>query len=193
MAQKKPALKPRPCKWEGCTRGEDGGRNNFIPHNRWHVCCHYTCAIEYQKEVKAKRKKKEAKLNLKEFNQKDRAYMLKQTQEIFNRYIRLRDKDKPCVSCGHTGNRQRHASHFRPVGRNAIHRFSEDNVHASCSICNSHLSGNLVPYREELLIRIGPERLEALESNNDPKIWQVEELRELQDHYKAKIRELECV
>ena len=129
MAQKKPALKPKVCKNEDCDK-------EFIPHNRWHTTCCPQCAMDYTKQVKAKRKSREAKLSLKEYNQRDKAYMLKQCQEIFNRYIRLRERDKPCVICGHNGNRQRHASHLRPVGRNQGLRFNEDKVHASCSICN---------------------------------------------------------
>jgi hypothetical protein len=188
---KQKGLQPKVCKYSGCTRGEDGGPNTFTPHSRQHLCCHYTCAIEYTKEEKQRRKEKSKRLELKKYNQEDISYMLKQTQDIFNRYIRLRDKHLPCVSCGHTGDRQRHAGHFRPVGRNSQHRFNPLNAHSQCSICNNHMSGNLVQYREELIKRIGQKALDQLETDNTPKKWTIEELQAIQDEYKAMCRELE--
>jgi hypothetical protein len=116
---------------------------------------------------------------------------LVRAQAIFNKYIRLRDAKEPCISCGYAGaNRQWHAGHYRPQGRNGALRFSELNCHKQCSICNNHFSGNLVKYRESLTKKIGVEMVSELETNNQTKKWSIEELQEIIAKYKAKIKKL---
>ena len=110
---------------------------------------------------------------------------------MFNEYIRKRDVSLKCVSCPHSGDtRQWHAGHYRPAGNVAILRFDERNVHKQCSICNNHLSGNLVNYRKELINRIGLDQVEELEATNDPKQYTVEDYSEIIKTYKLKIKEL---
>jgi len=163
----------------------------FTPRNMQHKCHDYICAIQYQAEVTAKRKAKETRRNLKEFNQQDKSWLMKEAQKWFNKYIRERDKDLPCISCKHDGSRQRHASHYRPVGRNSKHRFNEMNVHSACSICNSHLSGNLVPYREELVKMYGIDKIKELECDNEPYSYSISELKSIICKYKSKSKDIE--
>ena len=88
-------------------------------------------------------------------------------QTAFNIYIRLRDEHKLCVSCGQSPyHGQRHASHFRPRSTASQLKFNCFNTNASCAQCNKYKSGNLIPYRIELLNRIGEEHVQALENNN---------------------------
>ena len=44
----------------------------------------------------------------------------------FHKYIRRRDQDKPCISCGKYTLLQ--AGHFYSAGGNPVVRFNEDNV-----------------------------------------------------------------
>jgi len=180
---KKNKLLDKECAFSGC-------HEMFTPHNRQHKCCRWQCSIDYQKEVVAKRKLKENRKALKEFKDGDIPHLTKVAQQTFNKYIRKRDEHLPCISCNHEGSRQRHAGHFRPVGRNHQMRFNENNAHSQCSICNNHLSGNLVPYREALMVKIGSDRVEALESDNMTKSYTIEELKDIIDTYKAKYKEL---
>ena len=76
------------------------------------------------------------------------------------------------------------------MGNNPAIRFNELNVHKSCSICNNHLSGNLIPYREALINKIGLDKVEWLESQKQTYKWTVEELQEVIQTYKAKTKEL---
>lgn len=69
-------------------------------------------------------------------------------------------------------------------------RFNPLNCHASCSICNNYLSGNLVPYRVELIKRVGLEEVEKLESKHEPLKLTVDEIKELIKTYKAKVKAL---
>lgn len=134
---------------------------------------------------------KENRRALKAFNESDKNVLKRKAIQVFNAYIRKRDEKLPCVSCGYDGTqRQIHAGHYRPAGNVAILRFDERNVHAQCSICNNHLSGNLVNYRNELINRIGLEVVEELESTNSPKQYTIEEYAEIIKTYKQKTKEL---
>lgn len=68
-----------------------------------------------------------------------------------NKLVRLIDKDKPCISCGHFPfTRQAHASHYYSIGSHPELRFNLFNIYKSCSICNNHKSGNIQGYNEGL-------------------------------------------
>ena len=122
--------------------------------------------------------------------------LIKEAQREFNAYIRARDRDQPCISCGapppdlsglHAG---RDAGHYRSVGSASHLRFHEDNVHAQCVHCNQWGAGRAVDYRIGLVARLDLARVEALEHNNTPNKWTHEELRGIRDTYRAKLKEL---
>lgn len=153
------------------------------------------CAVQYAnnkgKKLFAKKEKKdhiEAKKRLKD---NDRKFQIKKTQTIFNSYIRLRDDTLPCVSCLRFHDGQYHAGHYRSVGANPELRFDPRNCHKQCAPCNDHLSGNLVNYRINLVAKHGVEFVDFLEGPHKPKRYTIPELKELQQHYKQLIKELE--
>ena len=136
---------------------------------------------------KAKLKQKAANKARKEFNATDRSVLLKKAIKSFNEFIRLRDKNEHCISCGYVGGskpRQFHAGHYKPAGGYSYLRFDENNVHKQCSICNNHLSGNLVPYRNALILKVGQQEVDRLEQPNQIKKWSVEELQGIIDKYR---------
>ena len=81
-------------------------------------------------------------------------------QKLFNAIIRRRDEGKPCISCGQFKPSQ--AGHYYPVKNYDGLRFDEDNCHGQSIRDNKFLYGNLISYGENLLIRIGQERFDAL-------------------------------
>ena len=85
----------------------------------------------------------------------------KKAIEVFNAWIRERDKEKPCISCGMA--RVEQAGHFYSAGHHNALRFNEDNVHGQCVRCNYYLSGNLNRYRVNLEKKIGAEKLARLD------------------------------
>ena len=186
MISKKTQTKKRTTKEKVCAYSKC--EEVFEPYNSSHKCHHWECSIKYAEEITKKRKEKAARLDLKEFNQQDVSWLKKNAQSSFNAYIRARDKHLPCISCDHDGDRQIHAGHYRPTGRNSQLRYNEDNCHAQCSICNAHLSGNLVPYREALIKKIGLDRVEALENDNKHKSYSVSELQNIIKKYKQKLK-----
>lgn len=83
----------------------------------------------------------------------------------FRKWIRNRDKDKPCISCGSTKDLQ--AGHFYSAGHHPGLEFNEDNVNHQCLQCNYHLHGNLNEYRKKLIKLIGAESVEELDRISD--------------------------
>ncbi|MDE9480027.1 recombination protein NinG [Xenorhabdus bovienii] len=138
-----------------------------------------------QKEVEARDKLKTRKLAV-----KPRSYWIQQAQRAVNAYIRERDRDLPCVSCGTYISSQWDAGHYRTTSAAPQLRFDERNIQRQCIVCNQHKSGNLVPYRVELIRRIGLEPVEAIESNHDRHRWTIEECKAIRDEYRQKLREL---
>ena len=122
--------------------------------------------------------------------------LTKEAQIAFNAFIRERDRQAgyPCVSSGRpldwSGNAV-DAGHFRSTGAASHLRFNEDNCHAQSKHDNQYKSGNAVEYRIRLIERIGLERVEALESDNQPKKWERDELIAIKAKYKKKLKELQ--
>lgn len=116
--------------------------------------------------------------------------LIKEAQVEFNRFIRLRDRGKPCICCGlplgegEVGGAY-DCGHYRSTGSASHLRFNEDNAHAQRKQCNRYGAGRAVDYRIGLINRIGLERVEALESDNRVRKWTREELIQIRDHYRA--------
>ena len=150
--------------------------------------CSWQCAKSIAKVAVQKIEKQNLKV-LKE-KLKTRNEWLKEAQAAFNAFIRMRDVELPCISCGrhHTG--QYHAGHYLSVGARPHLRFDENNCHKQCQPCNTHLSGNIVLYRKSLIQKIGLQEVDRLESSNDSAKWSIEEIKGIRKAYLAKFREL---
>ena len=87
---------------------------------------------------------------------------------IVQKMARIRDRHDGCISCHMPANYggQWHGSHFRPAGNNAAVQFHLWNIHKSCAQCNLFKGGNLGAYRPRLVEKIGADRVEWLESQN---------------------------
>ena len=81
----------------------------------------------------------------------------------FHKFIRNRDQDQPCISCGKYTTLQ--AGHFYSAGHNPSVKFNEYNVHGQCKRCNYFLSGNLLPYKQNLIKKIGQEQFDKITLN----------------------------
>lgn len=159
------------------------------------VCGEIACAIAHApaNQVRARKalddiERKEIKVRKERL--KSRADHLREAQAVFNEWVRLRDADLPCVSCGRYHDGQYHAGHYRTVGANPEIRFEPLNVWKQCAPCNTHLSGNLVNYRLTLLQRIGAEKLDWLEGPHPARKYTIEEIKAIKADYREKIKEL---
>lgn len=115
---------------------------------------------------------------------------LKLAQQVFNKWIRLRDADENCISCGTPPTNKRDAGHYWSAGGHSSVRFNENNVHAQCVACNQHKHGNLIAYQKGLIAKIGLQKYSELEEQaHDTRKWDKDELKELIKTYKKKIKD----
>jgi len=178
---------PKPKKCKICPE-------KFIPRNSLHTTCSPKCAIQLATQQSERRKIQREKAERAAWNKrkadvKPLSHWIAMTQRAFNDYIRARDGDV-CISCGSTTAVSYHAGHFRTTAAASQLRFNEDNVHSQCSSCNTHHSGNIGPYRINLIAKIGIQRVESLESDNNPHRYTRDELDRIRAHYRALLRAL---
>lgn len=183
-------IKPKPPKPKKCKCCPE----KFIPRNSLQTVCSPKCAIQLANQLterKQKRLEKEerAAWNKRKADVKPLSHWMNMTQRAFNDWIRARDGDI-CISCGSTTAVSYHSGHFRTTAAASQLRFNEDNAHSQCSACNVHRSGNIGPYRVNLIAKIGLQRVLALESDNTPHRYTREELERIRAHYRAALREL---
>lgn len=89
------------------------------------------------------------------------------------------------------------AGHFLTRGAYPELKFDEDNCHRQLKSCNAG-SGKFAAkqktvsesYRIRLIEKIGIERVERLEGPHPPRKWTIEDLQEIRETYKSKLREL---
>lgn len=176
-------------------------RTKFTPWNSMQIACSPKCALVIAAQAAEKRQERDrleqARVDRKvKESLKTRRDWLKEAQQAFNAWIRERDADLPCVSCGElpSGAGARggvwDCGHYRSTGANPELRFEPLNAHKQCKKCNQHLSGNVVNYRIELERRIGAEKLAWLEGPHEPTKWTAEELKAIRDKYRALVREM---
>ena len=164
--------------------------------------CSPFCAMTYARsatgkaaKIAAVKDKRETKTKLDAIRKKPQLVAI--AQKAFNAYIRARDADKPCISCGKplqtaTIGGAFDCGHYRSVG-SAVHmRFVEDNAHGQCKHCNLHLAGNHVAYRQGLLERIGLRNVELIEADQTLRKYTHEGLLEIDRHYKAEAKTLKA-
>ena len=187
--------KPKTCKNPTC-------RASFVPQRLGQAVCNYTCGLAIKDVNQEKARKSLAQVERREIKVrkeklKSRADHMRETQVVFNEFIRLRDAAHPCISCDSvstddgliTGSRW-DAGHYRSVGSCPELRFEPLNVHRQCVRCNRNLSGNAVEYRIRLVQRIGSEKLDWLEGPHEAQRYTVEELKAIKAKYRAMTREL---
>lgn len=159
------------------------------------VCGEIACALAVAPDNRERARKALADLDRKEIRAareriKSKGDYMREAQTAFNAWIRERDADLPCISCGRHHQGQYHAGHYRTVGANPELRFEPLNVWKQCAPCNNHKSGDIVNYRINLVQRIGADKVEWLERSHEPKRYTIEQLQDLKAHYRALTREL---
>jgi len=157
--------------------------------------CSFECAMRIsgkRKEAAQKRLQQEARKEHRQAKErvKTRSEWLKEAQAAVNAYVRERDRDLPCVSCGRRHEGQYHAGHYRSVGSCPELRFDIRQIHKQCSPCNNYLSGNLLNYRPELIRRIGQAAVDEIEGPHEQKKYTVDDLKAIKAEYKAKLKAL---
>ena len=123
---------------------------------------------------------------------KPRAKLVAEAQTAFNAWVRARDAAEPCVSCARHHQGQWHAGHYLSTGARPELRFDADNCHKQCQPCNTHLHGNLVMYRRELIQRVGLHEVQRLEGPHEPRKWSRDELLAIKADYTQRTKAMKA-
>ena len=170
-------------------------RQPFEPRLPMQAVCGIDCAKSLAVSVRSKAEKQAATKQRKADRErkeklKSRSELAREAQQAFNQWVRLRDADKPCISCGRHHQGQMHAGHYLSVGARPELRYEPLNVWLQCAPCNTHLSGNAVLFRQALVREIGAEKVEWLEGPHPARKYTADELRAIKAEYTAKALEL---
>lgn len=160
------------------------------------TCNNFDCKLEYGLQMVAKARAAKDRKDAQEHREakikaKTARDYLPLAQAAFNKYIRLRDADRPCISCGVTYGKW-NAGHYRSVGSNPALRFEPLNNHKQCVQCNQSKSGNAVEYRIGLIARVGQEAVDFLDGPHEPKHYTIDDLKEIKAKYTVMAKELEA-
>ena len=183
---KEPQLKETSIKTKNCKRCNGNLPLDSFTSTKARYCkqCHRLDALDKQhkrtlkqlERTKSSKQKKKTVIKISDLKKK--------VQRVFNKWIRTRDEELPCISCqGICGKWD--AGHFHAMGSTGALRYNEDNCHKQGAGCNKFKHGNLLEYRINLIKKIGQERVDWLEEHrNDVKKWQRDELEALLTRYK---------
>lgn len=103
------------------------------------------------------------------------------------KWVRKRDSNLPCISCGTFTSDLWDGGHFKKAEIYSGVIFDEMNIHRQCRKCNRFLGGNELNFREGLIARYGEDYVlkiekKALETRNYK--FNKEELKGLREKYR---------
>lgn len=182
------ALKPKKCRV--C-------KSVFTPFRSTATVCSPKCAVIWAQKIAVEKDARAKRDERKSFREavekaKTRGAHLRELQAAFNAWIRARDAELPCISCGRPASWQGQwdAGHFMSRGSNPAIRFDPANVHKQCLPCNRHHSGALLSYRVNLIKKIGLAQVERLEGPHEPLKLTLAEIQEMKTFYRAEVRRM---
>ena len=190
--------KQKICKGTGKAKGYSGcGKLAYL---EWGLC--YDCKkdfllnTEQGQELIDKASKKAKMVSAQTYNKekKERKWELMSTvqrinkaKQVFQKWIRKRDKDEACISCGTVSSELWDGVHYLKADIYTGVIFNEINVHKQCRKCNRFLGGNEAQYRIALCLKYGESKvaeLEKLANETRQYRWSSEELKKIIDIYK---------
>lgn len=173
---------PRPRKCEcGC-----GVR--FTPSRPFETWSSIECGLKVAQDRLKKKERKE--IQEKKAATRKIQYYLKRTEKAVNAFVRERDREQSCISCGTNDAAKWHAGHWKSVGANSSLRFDPSNIHRQCDQCNVFKGGNATEYEARLPARIGQDEFERLKYAPKVRKWTREECQAIEAEYKLKLKEL---
>lgn len=153
-------------------------------------CFEPDCVTAWIQETKDKAwQKKKAKLKADLMTLSDYTKIL---QQLVNKYVRMRDIGKPCISCEKQITGKTDAGHLFSVGNYPSVRFDLRNLAAQCITCNQFNGGNIHEYRKNLIKKIGISDFEDLERKaHETRKFSIPEIKEMIEEFKQKIKNIQ--
>lgn len=170
----------------------------FTPtYSSLQIACSPKCAYAYSKKkdikVKNKNDKELLRLEKQTKERKGLTTLLESVKKVCHNYIKLRDRYKPCISCGTQWHEDFHAGHFYKAELFSTLKFNEYNINGQCVQCNLRKEGNLNDYALNLPKRIGDTKYKVLKvkAGLDKKLdfkWDRTALNDIRRYYKQKTK-----
>lgn len=167
----------------------------FTPARPLQTVCSPSCAQQLINSRKAKEQAKQDKIERqlireRKLELKKPQYWLKRAEKAVNAFIRERDRDQPCISCGTYDASEWHAGHWVSVGASSALRYDPANIHKQCHQCNWFEGGKSTDYEARLPARIGHAEFERVKYAKRERKWTREECQQIEAHYRAKLKEM---
>lgn len=198
--------KPKPCKGVGKAISVKGCGTVTL-WRRYGLCA--DCLADFlfgtdagkllmQKSIMPKAKtatnkvKKEERKKLKE-KLKTLSQYKAEAKKSFQKFIRLRDSEQPCISCNTYSSDIWDGGHYKKAELYSGVVFDERNTSKQCRYCNRFLGGNESNYRAGLVKRFGEEyvlELESYANETKNKKYTKQELIDIKKLYDSKIKSL---
>ncbi|WP_431129656.1 recombination protein NinG [Flagellimonas flava] len=197
--------KPKPCKgnhnsnhFPGCGKEVYDRTYGLCPYCFWewmqstpegneHYSKKFVPRVQKNAKATIRKKKKEEREKLKSI-----ARLVQETRVPFQKWIKLRDANDACISCGTTTAKIWHAGHYFKAELFTGLIFHEMNVNKQCEKCNTFLDGNESGYRKGLVKKYGENAVKELEEIADSLRkykYSREELKEIKTKHQKLLRE----
>jgi hypothetical protein len=161
----------------------------FTPRTSLQVACSIKCALILQKKQAIKKAQKEKRDWYSE--NKTLGNWEAEAKKVFQKWVRLRDANLPCMACGTMTAKEWHGGHLYKAEIYSGVIFDERNVHKCCSKCNVFLGGNELNFRSNLEKKFGLEWVKSLEEDahaTRQKKYTKEELKSIKEIYQRRIK-----
>lgn len=182
-------MKQRKCK--ECKEYFIPAPNMFLPP----TCEKYDCRLSYANKHlsnKVKAKKKANRAELIKYNQSDVKLRMELAKRIVQMYVRLRDVNESCIVCRKLVAKQWDGGHYMNSQYFSAVRFNTLNIHKQCSHCNGWNNEDKQTYRIHLIDKIGLDKVEWLEAQNQTVKYDAEYLNKLIKTFRKKIKRLKA-
>lgn len=194
--------KKKPCKGTG--KAKESGCGQITIRRKYGLCM--TCYPKWlystpegkkmveRLTIKATEPSRELQKAFKEKKDRNKLqYLLMNTMIVCHKYIRERDKGKPCVSCGQLWGKDHQAGHWKKAELYSTLKFFENNIHNQCQGCNLMKDGNVQRYADRITMRITEQEKQEIEQmcideRQSNFKWDRQELEELRTYYNEKYK-----
>lgn len=126
------------------------------------------CSWKRAEQLRLKKEQQEWKVEKQSIKEKHKSitWFINDARVVFQKWVRLRDANDGCISCGNKTATQYDAGHYFKAETITGLIFHPDNCHKQCSRpCNKDLAGDLINYRIALVKKIGEQRVHWMENN----------------------------
>ena len=178
-------------------------KDKFTPRKfNWKYCHKSECMdigvselLSKQREKQAKDREEVDKATKEKKERQSLATLRNGVMTVCHTFIKLRDKGKPCVSCGQPYKPDHDAGHWKSAKDYSNLRYDERNIHGQCIGCNRFKRGNIEAYNDRIHLRIGTHGKEAIEKaatkyKHSGFKWEREKLVAIRTYYREKIKSL---